>query len=73
MAKMRIPGVAILAVIVALAVAGCEAVQGDRDVDTSPPGDGVGKSPGLLTGKKGVLVIETEPWHGPSPYGDSQE
>ena len=59
--------------IASLALSGCEGFQGDSDVDTAPQGDDVGKSPGLLTGKKGALIFETNPWQGPSPYGDSAE
>lgn len=73
MAKMRIPAAAVLVAILSLCLPGCEAIRGDSEVDTSPRGEEVGKHPGLLTGKKGALIIETEPWEGPSPYGDSEE
>lgn len=74
MTKLRFPGVALLtAILVSVALFGCVTVEGDRDVDTSPPGDEVGKYPGLFTGKKGALIFEFDPWWGPSPSGDAQE
>ncbi len=73
MAKTRSSGVMAFLFIASLALSGCEGFQGDSDVDTAPQGDDVGKSPGLLTGKKGALIFETNPWQGPSPYGDSAE
>ena len=73
MARIRIPAAAVLGVILSFGLSGCENFRGDSEVDTAPRGEGVGSSPGLLTGKKGALIIETEPWEGPSPYGDSEE
>ena len=73
MAKICIPAAAALVAIVSLGLPGCEAIRGANEVDTSPREEGVGKHPGLLTGKKGALIIETEPWEGASPFGDSEE
>jgi len=73
MTKLRFRGGAVLVAILSLAVAGCGEVRGDREVDTSPPGDEIGKAPGLFSGKKGALIFETDPWEGASPYGDTME
>lgn len=73
MAKIRIRAAAVLVATLSLGLPGCETIRGASEVDTSPRGEGVGKRPGLLTGKKGALIIETEPWEGASPYGDSEE
>jgi len=40
-----------------LALSACGWVKGDKDVDTSDAEGGIGKGPGLLTGKRGGIVI----------------
>ena len=40
-----------------LALSACGLVKGDKDVDTSDGEGAIGKGPGLLTGKRGGIVI----------------
>ncbi len=40
-----------------LALGACGWVKGDKDVDTSDGEGAIGKGPGLLTGKRGGIVI----------------
>jgi hypothetical protein len=56
-----------------IAAAGCAGWQGSRDVNTDVGGDAEGKGPGLLTGKRGGIIFESEPWTGASPGGDTAE
>lgn len=53
--------------VLSLGVAGCDAFKGDEDVDTADGEGGLGKGPGLFTGKEGALVIESEVWEGAGP------
>ena len=36
---------------------GCGLWQGDKEVDTVPPSEAIGKGPGLITGKRGGIII----------------
>ena len=40
-----------------LALSACGVVKGDKDVDTSDGEGAIGKGPGLLTGKRGGVII----------------
>lgn len=62
----------LLLVLIGLAAGACDTLHGDEDVDTVPP-DSRTDGPGLFSGKKGGLVIESDVWSGASPYGDTSE
>jgi|GEM_PF-3251454 len=49
--------IASIALASPLALSACGWVKGDKDVDTSDAEGGIGKGPGLLTGKRGGIVI----------------
>ena len=36
---------------------GCGVWRGSKDINTEPPSEGIGSGPGLLTGKRGGIVI----------------
>ena len=46
-----------IALAMPLALSACGLVRGDKDVDTSDGEGAIGKGPGLLTGKRGGIVI----------------
>ena len=55
-----------------LVLSGCAGVQGDREVDVADgegaDGEGaVGRGPGLVTGKRGDILIHNDPWEGATP------
>ena len=43
--------------VLPLVASGCSKVRGDKDVDTSDGEGAMGKGPGLLTGKRGGVII----------------
>ena len=47
----------LLSVFAMLAVSGCGVWRGSKEIDTEPGGDGMGKGSGLITGKRGGIVI----------------
>ena len=49
--------IASIALAMPLALGACGMVRGDKDVDTSDAEGAIGKGPGLLTGKRGGIVI----------------
>jgi hypothetical protein len=57
---------------ISVILGGCAAPRGDQEVKSEPQ-EGRTDRPGLLTGKSGGLVFESEVWTGPSPYGDTAE
>lgn len=50
--------------LLAIALAGCGALQGDAVVDTADGEGAIGKGPGLFTGKRGAIVIDNDVWSG---------
>jgi len=46
-----------IALAMPLALSACGLVRGDKDVDTSDGEGAIGKGPGILTGKRGGVVI----------------
>ena len=44
-------------VAVPAALSGCGIVRGDKDVDTADGEGAIGKGPGLITGKRGAIII----------------
>jgi len=40
-----------------LLIGGCGAWRGSKDVETGSPADSVGDGPGIMTGKRGGIVI----------------
>ena len=62
-----------LACALALAVSGCAEWQGASDVSTDVGGGALGHGPGLITGKRGAIVIYSDAWSGASPSGDKAE
>ncbi len=49
--------IASIALAPPFALGACGWVKGDKDVDTSEPEGEIGKGPGLLTGKRGGIII----------------
>lgn len=62
----------LLLVMFGLSAGACDMLHGDKNVDTVPP-NARSDGPGLFTGKKGGIVIESGVWSGASPYGDTAE
>lgn len=56
-----------------LAASGCAEWKGARDVNTDVGGGAEGKGPGLFTGKRGGIIIYSEPWTGAAPGGGEAE
>ena len=50
-----------------LVLSGCAGVQGDREVDVADGEGAVGRGPGLVTGKRGAILIHNDPWEGATP------
>ena len=59
--------IAVMAWALVIALGACGRVQGDAAVDSEPSEGAIGKGPGLLTGKRGAIVIYDEPWTGAAP------
>lgn len=72
MSFLRYVAVISLWVLISIAVDACDTPRGDKNVQTEPA-EGSSEGPGLFTGKQGGIVIETDPWTGASPYGDTSE
>ena len=51
------PLIILISVVVMLAVSGCGVWRGSKEVKTDGGGDGMGEGSGLLTGKRGGIVI----------------
>ena len=49
--------VTFLVIALPLSMSACGSFKGDKDVDTEDAEGGMGKGPGLLTGKRGGLII----------------
>ncbi len=47
----------LLVIALPLSISACGSFKGDKDVDTQDAEGGMGKGPGLLTGKRGGLII----------------
>jgi len=72
MVYLRYVSLVVLWGLIATVAGACDMPRGDADVQAEPA-EGSSDGPGLFTGKKGGLVIESEPWTGSSPYGDTSE
>jgi len=47
----------LLVIALPLSISACGSFKGDKDVDTQDGEGGMGKGPGLLTGKRGGVII----------------
>lgn len=47
----------LLVIALPLSISACGSFKGDKDVDTQDAEGGMGKGPGLLTGKRGGVII----------------
>jgi predicted small secreted protein len=47
----------LLVAAVPISLTGCGVFRGDKDVETSPPSEAIGKGPGIITGKRGGIII----------------
>lgn len=52
------------------ALAGCGTFEGDAVVDTADGEGAIGKGAGLITGKRGAIVIDNDVWTGAVPGDD---
>jgi hypothetical protein len=62
-----------LAGALALTLAACAEWHGVDDVSTDVGGGKLGSGPGLVTGKRGGIVIYQHVWSGAAPGGDNVE
>jgi hypothetical protein len=56
-----------------LAVAGCGQWEGAKDVNTDIGSGAMGSGPGLITGKRGGIIIYNDIWTGAVPGGGASE
>ncbi|MDH3701216.1 MAG: hypothetical protein OEU46_07870 [Alphaproteobacteria bacterium] len=54
---MALRRILVMLFVIALPLSACGSIKGDKDVDTEDAEGGMGKGPGLLTGKRGGLII----------------
>ena len=47
----------LLVAAVPVSLTGCGIVRGDKDVDTEDGEGAIGKGPGIITGKRGGIII----------------
>ena len=66
----RFPHIRIAACLLVLSLAGCGALRGDAQVDTDDGEGAIGRGAGLITGKRGAIVIDNEVWTGAVPGDD---
>ena len=57
MTALRRIFVTLFVIALPLSMSACGSIKGDKDVDTEDAEGGMGKGPGLLTGKRGGLII----------------
>jgi hypothetical protein len=55
------------------AVAGCGQWEGAKDVNTDIGSGAMGSGPGLITGKRGGIIIYNDVWTGAVPGGGASE
>lgn len=55
------------ALVAGMALAGCGEIQGDRDVSTDDGEGAIGRGGGLITGKRGGIIIYNRVWDGAAP------
>ena len=55
--SLRILAIALCVLALPMVASGCGKFRGDKHVDTSDGEGAMGKGPGLLTGKRGAIVI----------------
>ena len=71
--RLRRSILATLACVPLLTVASCAEWQGTNDVSTDVGGGALGTGPGLITGKRGGIIIYNDVWSGAAPGGGIAE
>lgn len=71
--RLRRSILATLACVPLLTVAACAEWQGANDVSTDVGGGALGTGPGLITGKRGGIIIYNDVWSGAAPGGGIAE
>lgn len=56
-----------------LSAAGCGQWEGAKDVNTDIGSGAMGSGPGLITGKRGGIIIYNDVWTGAVPGGGASE